>query len=195
MIAQPGRLKAMFDKSAARYVKGIAYDENGEVTEARTALFFDDERLAEEEAFDGYYVISTSEVQMADDDIIDAYRGLWKIEETFRTTKSHLSARPVYLSRQDRIEAHFLICFIALLILRILEDKTGYAHTMNSLLATLRRAEGTHLGDNWWIFDHRDDALDDLGMAFGLDFTKEILSVGDIRKMSGIAKSTTKDKG
>lgn len=61
---------------------------------------------------------------MSDEKIIDTYRGLWEIEETFRVTKDTLEARPVYVSRKDRIEAHFLICFIALVIIRLIQKKT-----------------------------------------------------------------------
>ena len=192
LIKSPGKLKAMFDRSAARYVKGIAYDDNGEVIDTNTTLLFDEAKLEREEALDGYYIISTSEVEMADSNIIAAYRGLWKIEESFRVIKSLLEGRPVYLTRKDRIEAHFLICFITLLITRILEHKTDYAHSSKAIASTLKKASGTHLSDNWWIFDHRDDCLDAIGAALGLDFTKEILSTGDIRKMSGIAKGTGK---
>ncbi|MDR1185751.1 MAG: IS1634 family transposase, partial [Coriobacteriales bacterium] len=195
MMENPSRLEAMFDKSAARYVKGIVYDEAGEILEAKTALFFDEERLAEEEALDGYYVISTSEFEATDSWVIDTYRGLWRIEETFRVEKSLLSARPVYLSRAERIEAHFLICFIALLVMRILEHRTKHAHTMNALIKTLRAANGTHLGDNWWIFDHRDAALDAIGDVLGIDLTRQVLSEGDVREMSGAVKRASRPAG
>jgi hypothetical protein len=195
MVRHPGRLKAMFDRSAARYVKGVSYDENGEVLEHGVALSLDEGRLAAEEALDGYYVITTSEAQMAPDDVLRACRGLWEIEESFRVTKSVLSARPVCLTREDRIEAHFLVCFIALLVTRVLEHKVGRAHSAQAVVETLRKASGTHLDANWWIFDHRDEALDDIGAALGLDFTREILSTGDIRRMSGVAKGTSKAIG
>lgn len=74
-----------------------------------------------EEKYDGYYAIVTSEYKKSDNEIIEIYRGLWKIEETFKVTKSDLETRPVYLSRDDHIQAHFLICFIALVMVRILE--------------------------------------------------------------------------
>ena len=69
-------------------------------------------------ALDGYYAIVTSELNMKDEDVIDTcYRGLWRIEESFRITKSELEARPVYVSREDRINVHFLTCFVSLLLL------------------------------------------------------------------------------
>ena len=69
-------------------------------------------KLREEEALDGYYVIITSEYEESSDRIIEMYRGLWKIEESFRVTKSDLEARPVFVSREDHIQAHFLTCFV-----------------------------------------------------------------------------------
>ncbi|MDD4761119.1 MAG: transposase [Bacteroidaceae bacterium] len=72
-----------------------------------------------------YYVIVTSEMEENDDRIIEIYRGLWKIEEAFKVTKSDLEARPVFVSTKEHIEAHFLTCFVALTIARILEMKTS----------------------------------------------------------------------
>ena len=71
--------------------------------------------------------IVTSELDMTDDDVIETYRGLWRIEESFRITKSELEARPVYVSREDRINAHFLTCFVSLLLLRCLQRSTDKA--------------------------------------------------------------------
>ena len=76
-------------------------------------LTLDLEKLKEEEAIDGYYVIITSEYKGIDDRIIEMYRGLWKIEETFRVTKRDLEVRPIYVSREDHIQAHFLTFFVA----------------------------------------------------------------------------------
>ena len=71
-------------------------------------LDIDEEKIREEEALDGYYMLLTSEMETSDDEIIDMYRGLWKIEESFKVTKSELEARPVYVWTKEHIEAHFL---------------------------------------------------------------------------------------
>ncbi|MEG1931402.1 MAG: transposase [Anaerovorax sp.] len=84
-------------------------------------LELDEEKLRQEKALDGHYVLLTSETEKSDYNIIDIYRGLWKIEESFRITKSELEARPVYVWTREHIEAHFLTCFVALAIARILE--------------------------------------------------------------------------
>ena len=67
----------------------------------------DEKVLAEEEKYDGYYAIVTSKMKKSDEKIVEIYRGLWRIEDSFRVTKSDPETRPVYLSRQDHIEAHF----------------------------------------------------------------------------------------
>ena len=74
------------------------------------------ELIEEEEKYDGYYSIVTSELDMPDEEVIEKYRGLWKIEESFKITKTQLKSRPVYLKTQDHIEAHFLSCFLSLLM-------------------------------------------------------------------------------
>jgi transposase len=190
MATRPSKLKAMLEKTAAKYLVGVSVDDDGVITERPEVLLFDEERLAAEEALDGYYVISTSEVEKTSEEIIDIYRGLWRIEETFRVTKSDLEARPVFVSRRDHIEAHFMVCFIALLIMRILQMKTGWRHSASKIAQSLAAASATHEGDNWWLFDHRDDVLEDIGDATGIDFTRRRLTAGKIRSVVGATKKS-----
>jgi transposase len=190
MALHPPKLKAMMERTAAKYIKGITVDDDGVITEMGEVLLFDEERLAKEEALDGYYVISTSEAEKDSEEVIDIYRGLWRIEETFRVTKSDLQARPVYVSRQDHIEAHFMVCFIALLIVRVLQLKCGWRHSARAIATTLAAASATFEGDNWWLFDHRDDVLDDIGAVTGIDFTRLRLTRGQIRSLVGKTKKS-----
>ena len=76
--------------------------------------------------------------EVTDQDIIEMYRGLWKIEESFRITKSWLKARPAFVHTEQHIEAHFLTCFIGLLLLRILELKTNWSIEVNKMIEDLR---------------------------------------------------------
>lgn len=125
-MASPGAYTAAAHFGAARYVKGLSVDaKTGELLEAASALEFDEGRLAAEEACDGYCCIVTSETEMPDSDVIEAYRGLWKIEESFKVTKSDLETRPVYVSREEHIEAHFLTCYVALCILESHPSRDG----------------------------------------------------------------------
>lgn len=194
-VDNPSKLKGMLDRTAAKYVSGVTYDsDSGEIIDAKKILMIDEERIAQEELLDGYYIITSSELEWSDEKIIGAYSGLWKIEETFKVTKSYLEGRPVFVWTKKHIEAHFLICFVTLLILRILEGvvnegkSAGKTHSLYRIIETLKAAEGSNIDGNWWLFDHRDDCLDDIGRALDIDFTKEILSKGDIRKLLGATK-------
>ncbi len=76
----------------------------------------DKKKIEEEMKYDGYYAIVTSELDMPDHEILDRYRELWRIEESLKLQRAKLKTRPVYVSTKEHIEAHFLVCFVALLI-------------------------------------------------------------------------------
>ena len=91
------------------------------------------DKIQEEEKFDVYYSIVTSEKNLSDKELRDIYKGLWKIEKTFKITKSELETRPIFVWTEESIEAHFLSCFIALLIIRLLEKNFKDNILMNIL--------------------------------------------------------------
>ncbi len=189
LIANPGKYNQSTSYGASGYVKNISFDkETGEIIEPSKKLELDWEKLREEEALDGYYVIVTSEYKESDDRIIEMYRGLWKIEESFRVTKSDLEARPVYVSRNDHIEAHFLTCFVALVITRILEMKLDHKYSIGRILESLRRAECSHIQQNYYLFDYYDEVLKDIEDKFKIDFSKKILSLKEIKNILGQVK-------
>lgn len=146
------------------------------------------ERLAAEEACDGYYCIVTSEIEMSDSEVIEAYRGLWRIEESFKVTKSDLETRPAYVSREEHIEAHFLTCYVALCILRIIQAATGGGYSARVIADELSAMCGTHLEGNWWRFDHRTDASDDLCRMAGVDLIRQNMQLKDIKAVLSQAK-------
>ncbi len=122
LIAKPSNYQKATSVGAAGYVKNLEFDKNtGEILDTGKKMLLDEERIRQEERFDGYYAIVTSELDESDDNIIEMYRGLWRIEKSFKITKSNLNARPVNLTIRDHINAHFFICFIALIIARIVE--------------------------------------------------------------------------
>ena len=111
-------------------------------------LDIDEDEIREEESLDGYYMLLTSEMETSDDEIIDIYRGLWKIEESFKVTKSELEARSVYVWTKEHIEAHFLTCFVALTIARILENKLERKYSIGTILESLSKAECSLIQQN-----------------------------------------------
>ena len=189
LVTNPGAYTASTHFGAAKYVKGVKVDaKTGELLEAATALEFDEERLAAEEACDGYYCIVTSETKMSDSDIIEAYRGLWKIEESFKVTKSDLETRPVYVSREEHIEAHFLTCYVALCILRIIQAKCGGKLSAREIADEVAAMCCTNIADNWWVFDHRSEVSDSLCRMAGFDGSRRFAQTKDIKAMFSKAK-------
>ena len=125
LITSKSRYTKAENYGAMKYIKGMKLDTTtGELKVSKNVIpVLNTELIEEEEKYDGYYLIVTSELDMPDEEVIEKYRGLWKIEESFKITKTQLKSRPVYLKTQNHIEAHFLSCFLSLLILRVLETK------------------------------------------------------------------------
>jgi transposase len=190
MIEDPGKFDKATSYGASAYVKNFTIDKKtGEVKAKKdTALILDDAKIKAEEQFDGYYSIVTSELHMSVDEIISTYRGLWEIEETFKITKSDLEDRPVYVSDSDHIDGHFLTCFIALTILRLIQKKTGKQYSAAKIIDCLKKIECMNEQDNIYLFGYRNELSDALGDAFGIDFTKKRLRLADIKKRLGEVK-------
>jgi len=184
LVEDPAKYNRATTYGAAKYVKNLELNkETGEIIKGDKYPSFDYDRLAEEEKYDGYYAIVTSEHEMSDCDIIDTYRGLWEIEETFKVTKGAIEARPVYVSREDRIGAHFLICFIALVIIRLIQKKTDRKYSPEKIIECLNRLSCSNEQDNLYLFDYRSKTSDAIGDGLGIDFTKKRLRLGEIKNI------------
>ncbi|MGI6711998.1 MAG: IS1634 family transposase [Bacillota bacterium] len=199
LVKDPAKYNRATSYGAAKYVKNLVYDkETGEIITSKRKQLFDEQKLREdeqklreEEKFDGYYAIVTSELDKSDEEIIDIYRGLWRIEESFKITKNDLKTRPVYLSRQDRIESHFLICFIALAIIRIVQHKLGNKYSANHIMESLRKINCTRVDKNLYIFDHVDEITLAMKDALGIDFSKEFLTLKEIKNILALSKRSS----
>ncbi len=122
IIANPANYLKATVGDAANYIKEIKYDNNGLIIE-NSDLSLDLDAIKKAEELDGYYLIVTSEIDLSNDQIINIYRGLWEIEETFSIVKGVLKVRPVFAKSLLGIHAHMLVCFTSLLILRILQKE------------------------------------------------------------------------
>jgi transposase len=191
LAKNPSKYNKATSYGAAKYLKNLVFDpKTGEVITAKQKPVFDEKKLREEERFDGYYAIVTSEWQKTDEEIIDIYRGLWQIEEAFKVTKSDLKSRPVYLSREDHIEAHFLICFVALVIARLLVVRLGNKFSIPKIVESLNRASGSRLEENWYVFNHADKITRAVGESLNVDLSRKYLKLGEIKKILGATKNT-----
>lgn len=188
LIKNKGAYTRSISYGGAKYVKGLNIDKKtGEILKSAKVLTLDIEKIEKEAKYDGFYLIVTSEINMVSKDIVRAYSGLAKIEESFKVTKSYLKTRPVFVWTKEHIKAHFLICFLSLLIIRILELKTEGKHSIVSMIDALKSASATNIESNWWTFDYRSEALDDIGKACNIDFSRQFMQLKDIRKI--VAKS------
>ena len=173
----------------ARFLKKQSFTDNGELAEDE--IWQIDQEVIEKEAmYDGFYAVVTN---LDDDvqDIIAINKRRWQIEECFRILKSDFDARPVYLRDDDRIKAHFLICFMALLFFRILENKLEYKYTAGQIVGTMKKMNLTLLEGYGYIPSYtRTDITDDLHKLFGFRTDYQITKK---QKMRNIIHQT-KDK-
>lgn len=184
LAKHPGNYTRATSYGAAKYVKKVEFDkETGEILTASSILDINEDLIREEEVLDGYYMLLTSEMDTSDDKIIDMYRGLWRIEESFKITKSELEARPVYVWTNEHIEAHFLTCFVALTLSRILEMKLNHKYSAGKILDALSKANCSLVQQNYYMFDYYDDVLKDIGELMNIDFAKRIRTLGDIKQV------------
>lgn len=189
LIANPSKYEKSSTYGAASYVGNIEFDkETGEIIKVGKKLYLDEEKIKQDEMLDGYYAIVSSELNESDDTIIEMYRGLWKIEESFKVTKSNLKARPVYLTRKDHINAHFLICFISLVIARIVEIRLKNKYSIEKILKTLREVTCSHMDSNHYLFNFANSVTDDINDEFKVDIGKKVMSFGEIKKNFGMVK-------
>ena len=189
MVKNPSQYNQATSYGAAKYIKNLVYDnDTGEILITKQKPYFDEGKLLEEERYDGYYAIITSEWKESDEKILDIYRGLWQIEEAFRVCKGDLETRPVYLSRLERIDAHFLICFIALIIARLLARALNNQFSVGKIAESLAKASGSHMEENWYLFDFADDVTKALSDKMGININRKYITVGDIRQLIGDTK-------
>jgi transposase len=184
LIQEPKKYNKYNTYGAAKYIKHIEFDKaTGEIIQSKSLLSFNEAALKEDEKLDGYYAIVTSRYNEADDWVIGTYKGLWRIEETFKVTKSDLEARPVYVSREDHIQAHFLICFLALVIIRLLQQKVENNFSTDRIISSLAKTCCSNIQENLFLFDYYDEVIAHIGLVLGIDFTTKFRTRADIKNI------------
>lgn len=144
----------------ARFVGKLAVTKDGEA--AGIQYYLDEEKIAEEARYDGLYAVCTD---LLDDDvapILKVSEGRWRIEECFRIMKTDFEARPAFVRLENRIKAHFLTCFLALLVYRILEKKLGGGYTCEEILKTLREMDFADVEDQGYMPLYKRSKLTDV---------------------------------
>ena len=165
----------------ARFVRKVAVTKDGETAD-QTAYSLDLDKIAEEALYDGYYAVCTNLIDENVKGILTVSEGRWKIEETFRIMKTEFQARPVHLSREDRIRAHFLTCYLALLIFRILEKKLDGKYTSRELTQTIRKMYLCDIEGSGYIPAYtRTNLTDSLHDVFGFNTDTQIIKKARMR--------------
>lgn len=184
IIANPSAYNKSSAYGASGYVKNIEFDKKtGEIIETKKHLLLDEKKIKEDTALDGYYMLMTSEYQETDEKIVEIYRGLWRIEESFKITKTDLEARPVFVRNEDRIKAHFLICFVSLVILRLIQKELDHRYSVKKIVDTLNRCEGVSLEKNLYVFSYFSEELDTIAKKFNLPLNQKYLTRKEIKKI------------
>lgn len=169
MIRHPKKYDRITAAGSAAYILNIAFDkETGEIVEGKE-LYLNKEKIEEEKKYDGYYSIVTSELEMTDHEMRRVYRGLAKIEETFRISKSEFDSRPVFVRTNDHIDAHFTTCFTALVLIRLLQAKLDNSFPVGKIIHALKNYCCIPIDTNTYQFTYYDEILKKIGTAFDME--------------------------
>lgn len=193
-IASPGKKRKVKNPNdPMRFIKKTAYTSDGEIAE-RQHYLLDEDQIEKEERYDGFYAVITN-LEGDVNEIIKINRQRWEIEENFRIMKTEFEARPVYVRREDRIKAHFMTCYISLLLYRLLEKKLGNQYTTSQILNTLRSMQLALLNSaNGYVPAYtRTEITDALHSTFHFRTDYEWITKASMRSIIKKTKQVTSD--
>ncbi|MGL5041628.1 MAG: IS1634 family transposase [Culicoidibacterales bacterium] len=182
IIDNPSNYRSKLDKGALSFINQDAFNADGEIIEGSN-LSLNHEKIKKQERFDGFYMIVTSEHNTPDTEVIDMYRGLWKIEETFRVTKSSLEARPIFLRNDAHIEAHFLSCYISLTLIRMLEAKLAHQYSAKQIIDELGNLSVTYIKDNIFKNNYTSKITRNILEKADIDLSRKFYQRTDLRQL------------
>lgn len=183
LINNPGKYNHAASYGATKYINNLKFDKaTGEIlTDLDLSLNID--KIKEEEKYNGYYSIVTSELELSDKEIRDIYKGLWKIEEAFKITKSNFKTRPVFVWTKEHIEAHFLTCFVSLVIIKLLEQKINKKYSVNKIIESLKKYSCSKVEHDLYLFDYTDNIIKEIEGILNLNLSNKYLELSNIRKI------------
>lgn len=158
-LTDEAKYNASNKKGCKKYLNATEVDENtGEVIKTKTIVTLNKERIEFDAKFDGLNVLVTSELDMSDEKMLEAYHSLSKIEDCFKVTKSQLDARPVFVWTEKHIQAHFLICFVSLVLMRVLEHKIENVMSVQRIQEALKSCTCREYNKGIYVIEHNDEA-------------------------------------
>ena len=168
----------------SKYINENFIDDEGNNIDVKKVKTLNRKKISIDESLDGYYLIVTSELKEKDDKIVEAYKTLWEIEESFRLIKTQLKTRPVYHSNINAIKGHFLICITALLFIRIVEKKRLKGKISSSqLIKSLRRYSATKLNEDKYQLHYYDENLSILSQYYSKKLNQHFKTEKEIKEL------------
>lgn len=169
----------------AKYVTFISADKKGKETDGKVKVIMNDEAIKKNLELAGYNLLVTSETGMSESEIYSTYHQLWRIEESFRIMKSQLDARPVYLQKEETITGHFLICYLTVLLTRLLQIKVlGNDPCSEELFNFFHGFKAAKVSDRKYInLTRKSDFITSFATRTDLPLTSYFLSEAQIKKM------------
>lgn len=182
-IDHPAKYNASNAFGIKKYIKVQQLDkETGEIEKINPVIEFNEEKYNKDVSLDGYYVIITNELAYTPQEILERYRGLWRIEESFKILKSDLEGRPVYVRNTARVEGHFLICFLALTISRILEYRLGQKHSTRQIQESLKSANCIPLEKGIYLLTKQSDIFHEIENLYGVSLNSKYVPLEKLRR-------------
>ncbi|MDS9370593.1 IS1634 family transposase [Streptococcus pneumoniae] len=179
-------------KGGKKYLDLHYLDEKtGELKPFSPLVTIDHEQVDFDAQFDGVNVLVTSEVGMTDEEMLEAYKELAKIEDCFRVTKTELESRPVYVWTENHIQAHFLTCFIALIHLRLLQHQINWKMSPRRIANALNSAKATRLQDNYYRLQESPD-MQLLNRLLGMEWNKGFVKFEELKNYAKAPYTTLK---
>lgn len=168
------KFKQSCHKGMKKYIDETTVDKatGAENKNVKVKTSLNQEKIDRDELLDGYYLIVSSETKLTLAEIIEKYRGLWRIEQSFRITKSDIKGRPVFVRTKEHIDAHFLTCFITLTMLRMLEIRLGRKYSDKMIIDAVNSAMATDISKDIYQINVRDEVIDELDKLLGITFDK-----------------------
>lgn len=183
LIKHPKKYDKVTSAGSAAYVLNISFSKDtGEIVEGK-ALELDLEKIKEEEKYDGYYSIVTSELKMSDMEMREIYRGLIRIEDTFKVSKSEFASRPVFVWTNAHIDAHFATCFTALVLIRLLQAKLDNKYPAGRIIKSLKDYCCVPLDTNHYQFTYFDEILQSIEKAFSMALDNKYRTRQEIQRL------------
>lgn len=183
LIAHPQKYNRVTASGSVSYINNIKFDKSTGAIAEGLELSLKLDKIKEEEKYDGYYSIVTSELNMTDQELRNKYRGLSKIEDTFKLTKSELEARPVLVWTKKHIESHFLTCFVSLIITRLLEKKLKNNFSIHKIIESLKNYNSIPIEHDLCLQNYTDEIITEIEKTFNINFSRKFLTLSEIKKI------------